>query len=152
MRNEKGQFCKGNKLLVTHNMSQTRQYNTWNHMMSRCYREKDCSYKYYGNRGISVVKKWHTFIGFWEDMGNSYSNELSLERVDVDKNYCKANCKWIPTNDQPKNKTTTIYVNYNGKKRRLKGVCDKLGIPYMRVYLRIFRYKWSVEKAINKKV
>jgi len=33
-------------------------YNSYRCMKSRCYREKDPSYKYYGGRGIEVCDEW----------------------------------------------------------------------------------------------
>ena len=39
-------------------------YNSYRCMKSRCYREKDPSYKYYGGRGIKVCDEWHDIQNF----------------------------------------------------------------------------------------
>ena len=39
-------------------------YNSYRCMMSRCYRTKDASYKYYGGRGIEVCDEWHDVAAF----------------------------------------------------------------------------------------
>src|SRR3990167_11039700 len=79
-------------------------YNRWHGMITRCYDKASISYKHYGARGITVCQKWLNFDGFKEDMGGSYKNGLSLERVNNDGNYELANCTWIPLKDQAKNR------------------------------------------------
>ena len=149
MRNKKGQFVTGHKELVTHGRAKTREYNTWNHMISRCYNKNDGAYKYYGGRGIGVTNKWRTFEGFWADMGDSYYKSATLDRINNDLNYSKKNCRWTSQLEQARNKRTTLRVFYRGKNRVLTELCKELDVEYMMVYLRIKRYKWEVEKAIS---
>jgi len=134
-----------------HGMRYTRQYNTWNHMMFRCYHPKDSRYGSYGGRGITVCKQWHNFIGFWEDMKKGYFPEGTLERINVNGNYCKENCKWATWKEQQTNKRNTLKIQYQGKEVVLKEVCSKLSIPYDRIYQRIYIYGWTIEDAFNRK-
>lgn len=150
MRNEKGYFLVGHKELVIHGLSKTRQYNTWNHMMFRCYRENDKSWKRYGGRGITVYDKWHTFEGFWDDMKEGYSDKLTLDRIDNNGSYCKENCRWTTQTQQCRNKRTTLMVFYKGKERVLKDLCDEFNVRYQMVYLRLFRYHYDIEDALTK--
>lgn len=39
-------------------------YNSFRCMHSRCYREKDPSFAYYGGRGIEVCEEWHNIENF----------------------------------------------------------------------------------------
>lgn len=99
------------KANVTHGMSGTRLYGCYKAMMSRCYREKDIHYHAYGQRGITVCDEWrHNAKAFidWA-VSNGYSDNLTLERIDVNGNYEPQNCTWIPMADQYKNKQS----NYN---------------------------------------
>lgn len=119
-------------------------------MMFRCYRKNDKGYKRYGARGITVCDKWHNFEGFWKDMKDGYSDKLTLDRIDNNGNYYKENCRWTTQQEQCRNKRTTLKVNYKGKERVLIELCSELKVKYHMVFLRLFRYKWSLENALNK--
>ena len=73
-------------------------------MKSRCDNEKNDFYMSYGGRGISYQPSWSTFENFLEDMGSNYVEGLSLERINLNGNYCKSNCCWIDIKDQAKNR------------------------------------------------
>jgi hypothetical protein len=118
-------------------------------MVSRCYNKNDKAYRYYGGRGITVVKKWRTFTGFWDDMKDSYFENASIERISVNGNYRKQNCKWILQTEQPKNKTNTLFVKYHGREVRLRELCANNNVEYMLVYQRIKLYGWQIERAIS---
>jgi hypothetical protein len=87
-------------------MTGTRLYGCYKGMMSRCYREKDIHYNAYGKRGIVVCEKWKDNpIAFIEwALSHGYSDDLTIERIDVNGNYEPSNCKWIPMSEQYKNK------------------------------------------------
>ena len=89
---------------ITHGMSNTRQYQIWCNMKSRCDNPSSDFYYRYGGRGISYDKSWSSFENFWFDMGEGYSDNLSLERLDNNSHYCKQNCVWIELKDQAKNR------------------------------------------------
>ena len=75
-------------------------------MMSRCYRKKDIHYNAYGKRGIVVCDEWKNdkkaFIQ-WA-LANGYSDSLTIDRIDVNGIYEPSNCRWIPMNEQYRNK------------------------------------------------
>ena len=79
-----------------HGMRQTRQYRTWAHMVWRCTNPNCKDAKYYRDRGITFPEKWKTFLGFWEDMGNTYIDGYTIDRKDNNLGYSKNNCQWIP--------------------------------------------------------
>ena len=96
-------MAKGN---ITHGMTGSRLLGCYKGMMSRCYREKDIHYNAYGKRGIIVCDEWkndkQAFID-WA-LQNGYSDDLTIERIDVNGNYEPSNCTWIPMSEQYKNK------------------------------------------------
>lgn len=91
---------------ITHGMTGSRLIGCYKAMMSRCYREKDIHYNAYGKRGITVCDEWkndkQTFID-WA-LSNGYSDDLTIERINVNGNYEPSNCTWIPMSEQYKNK------------------------------------------------
>ncbi len=116
------------KFLKKHGMTKTSTYISWASMLTRCYNFNNKAFKYYGEKGIKVCERWLiSFENFLEDMGEMPKG-FSIERIDVNKNYscgkCEeclknnwiGNCKWIPKQDQPKNRTNTVYVFINDKK------------------------------------
>jgi hypothetical protein len=93
----------------------TPTYATWASMKQRCRDPSSIGWEHYGGRGISVCERWLTnFANFLEDMGEK-PDGYSIERIDVDGNYCPENCKWIPLSDQGKNKRNSVKYNYNGQ-------------------------------------
>lgn len=112
---------------TTHGMTSTRQYVIWNSIISRCTRENEKGYENYGGRGISYDPKWSTFEGFWEDMEEGYSDDLSIDRIDNNGNYCKENCRWTTGSIQcwnrrifSNNKSGKTGVNWNKLEKRWK--------------------------------
>lgn len=81
---------------------QGREYHSWNCMKNRCNNSNLKEYKNYGGRGITYDPKWETFEGFYEDMGERPEN-TSLDRIDVNGNYCKENCRWATKEEQQRN-------------------------------------------------
>ncbi len=130
----------------THKMSKTRLYYTWYNMRVRCNRDTGKNFKDYKGRGITVCNEWEKdFVAFMEwAHANGYTEEMTIDRIDNNKGYSPDNCRWVPMAEQQRNKTTTIYINYNGEKRRLRDVCIETGFPYKRAHK---RYRKLIEKG-----
>lgn len=78
---------------VVHGMYGTPSYQSWHDMKERCTNPNCKVYKYYGGRGISYDPRWEKFSNFYADMGEKPEG-LTLDRIDVDGNYHKDNCRW----------------------------------------------------------
>lgn len=90
--------------LKTHGLRSHRLYDTWNKMVRRCNNPLDSGWNDYGARGISVTNEWMDVTTFISDMESSYKEGYTLERLDVNGNYCKENCIWLVKSLQAKNK------------------------------------------------
>lgn len=81
-----------------------RLYRVWLAMRQRCTNTKCNGYQYYGSRGIRVCDEWQDYAVFKEwALDNGYHNELTLDRIDVDGDYCPENCRWTDWHTQAAN-------------------------------------------------
>ena len=82
-----------------HNHAGTKLYTIWNNIRLRCDKPTQKAYKHYGGKGIGYPDHWKTFEGFFMDMGFTYQEGLSIDRIDSSKSYSKENCRWVPIED-----------------------------------------------------
>lgn len=116
----------------THKETKTRLYRIWQNIKGRCYCDTDDAYINYGARGIFVCDEWkNDFLMFkkWA-VENGYQENLTIERKDVNGNYCPENCCWIPKGEQANNKRNTIRIM--GK--TLRDISEITGFKYARLY------------------
>lgn len=139
---------------TTHNKSNSRLYRIWAAMKQRCYNEDYVAYKNYGGRGISICDEWvNSFENFYDwAINNGYSDSLSIERINVNDNYCPSNCTWVTLTEQAQNRRTCYMFQYNNKTQNLAQWCVDLGLDYKLIHNRIFKLKWSFERAISEPV
>lgn len=132
---------------LRHGMSHTHLHNIWCGIHSRCHPEHG-SHKY-GKRGIKVCEEWSVFENFrdWA-LQNGYEEGLSIERKDVNGDYCPENCTWIPLSLQGRNKRDTRWVEYQGRTMSLAEAVEIAGAPYKQVHARLQK-GWSLEQALT---
>ena len=104
-------------------------YNSYRCMMSRCYRAKDVSYKFYGGRGIKVCDEWHDIQRFeeWVER-HPFENGMTLDRIDTNADYSPANCRWATKHTQANNRRNTVKIEWRGKTHTISEWADILGI------------------------
>lgn len=89
---------------INHGLTDTPEHEAWVNMWQRTGNPNHRDYRHYGGRGIKVEEKsWKRFLPFLADMGKRPVG-LSIERIDNDKGYSKANCKWATKSEQMKNR------------------------------------------------
>lgn len=128
---------------TTHGMTHERIYAIYYNMRNRCCNPNDDRYKDYGGRGISICPEWldkDGFINFcnWS-MKNGYTDELSIDRINVDGNYEPSNCRWATNEEQANNKRNCIYFTFFGVTKNLKEWCKCIGERYDKMYGRYYR-------------
>lgn len=117
-----------------------------------CVNPNDAAYKNYGGRGIKICDEWLDFSNFYEwAMNNGYEDTLTIERKDVNGNYCPENCKWATMKEQSNNKRNNHYLEYNGEIKTISQWADKLGISKSTISSRI-ELGWSTEDILTKPV
>jgi hypothetical protein len=121
-------------------------------MRRRCSKPNRAGYKNYGGRGITVCPEWdNAFVVFYNwAMDNGYNDNLTIERVDVNRGYCPGNCKWIPKSLQNHNLRTTLKISAFGILKDAWWWSEKTGLRYNCIRDRITYCKMSAEQALLK--
>ena len=133
-----------------HHPENERLLRIWRAMLHRCYKETDEHYDYYGGRGIKVCDDWHNFETFQEwALANGYADNLTIDRLDGNKDYCPENCSWATMTVQNNHKSDTKWLTYKGKTQSLSDWCRELGLDYFRIKARLNSLGWSVEDAFE---
>lgn len=143
-------------LTKTHGMSKTGGiYVVWKGMRERCHNTNSDSYKDYGGRGICICEEWEDFSTFrkWA-MSNGYFDgcKLSIDRIDVNGNYCPENCRFVTSKTQANNTRRNHLLSFNGVTKTISEWSDITGLPQKLIRNRIAVLGWSVEKALTTEV
>lgn len=120
---------------TSHGMAGTLTHRIWKGMKSRCDNRNIKSHHYYGGRGISYSPGWAAFEDFLKDMGECPEGH-TIERLDVNGDYEKSNCVWLPAAMQARNKTNTVWVRLSGDLMSVAEAMERLGLPSERYYIR----------------
>ena len=134
----------------THGMKRTRLYYLWSNMKARCYNPKADSFKYYGGKGIKVCEEWKkNFVEFYKwSIENGYRDDLTIDRINNNKNYSPDNCKWATMKEQQNNRGNNHTLFFNGESHTLAEWADILGIKYSYLHDRL-RRGWNMDKIIS---
>lgn len=139
------------KTKINHGLSHCKLYSVWNTMRHRCYNEKNKKYKIYGARGITVCDEWkNNYIAFREwALSHGYAEGLTLDRKNVEGNYCPENCRWVTQKIQQRNRRNNRLIEYKGQRKLLLEWCEEFNLPFKTVQARLRVLKWSIDKALN---
>lgn len=127
----------------------------YRHIRERCYDPRSPRYADYGGRGITMCREWadrdrgfDAFAG-WA-LANGYSENLTIDREDVNGDYSPENCRWVTNKVQALNKRQTRWVVYRGEKIQLMHLCARIGVvSYDTAHDRIYARGWPVEAAVE---
>lgn len=125
----------------------------WRWIVDRCMKPNRHEYIHYGWRWIKCL--WWNYQDFKNDLYNEYvvlseeiwEENVSLERIDVDWNYCKENCKWIDFKEQAKNTRRTIWVYFDWERQRLEDLAKEYWIKPWLARNRYHRL-WHIEEIL----
>ncbi len=159
--------CRKKEMLVarntTHGESHTKLYARYSGIIQRCEYHKHISYKCHGGRGISVCNEWRLdFANFkeWAEQ-NGFSEDLVLDRIDSDGNYCPENCRWVSRTINNQNARTRGGRAFRGVKKHLGKFRADIYVDKKAIFLGLFadpvsaakeRNRYIVENKLNHKL
>ena len=151
--------CYSNQLKVEHSEELDRLRRIYRGMCQRCYNANSPAYKWYGGRGISICEEWlNNFESFYGwATNNGYSEELSIDRIDVNGNYCPDNCRWATWEEQANNRRPRTKGLPRKKKMVLIDGIEKPIVEWYEFYgltgptvaYRMKHFKLSFEEALK---
>jgi len=142
---------KFHNLITKHNMSKTRLYACYKSMLARCYLKSYHAYHRYGGRGIKVCEEWN---GHFDNFANwaithGYSDNLTLDRINNDQNYCPENCTWVSKEAQSSKTSRLKHVMYMGKEYTISELSQMSGLKKSTIGFRI-RNHWDESLLLSK--
>lgn len=144
---------RASEINTKHGLSNEHIYNTWKSMIRRCTIKSDSQYKNYGARGIKVCSIWIGEQGlrnFYDwSVKNGVSDDLTIDRIDVNGNYEPSNCRWADWTTQNYNKRTTRRFLICGEVKNLKEISEEYGIPLQKLrrkYYGVYKEEISLEE------
>ena len=97
-------------------------FSLWAGMRDRCNRPSNQDYIYYGAKGIIVESEWDSYLEFkkWSLL-NGYipKQNLQIDRIDSNKNYCSSNCRWVTPKVNQRNRDCVILSEEKANEIRL---------------------------------
>ena len=141
-----------NRRRTTHGQAKTKLFKVWTSMKQRCQNPNDTRYKDYGARGITVCSEWQEFEPFYKwAFANGYEQNLTIDRVDNNGNYCPENCRWTTRKVQMSNRRNTVYLEYCGESKSISEWSSITGIS-RHVLDNRMRSGWTVERILTEQV
>lgn len=131
------------------NGKKTSEFRTWQSLLQRCQNPNDRRFADYGGRGITVCERWLKFENFIADMGHRPTREHSIDRRDNDGNYEPRNCRWATRIEQANNRSRTPLIAFEKQVKPLAEWARIYNLKSNVVWNRIFKLKWSYEKAFT---
>ena len=136
-----------------HKGSKSRLYSIWSNMKTRCYNSNSPKYKAYGARGVTICDEWrYSYPNFQEwAVSTGYSEDLTIDRINVNGNYEPSNCRWLSIKQQENNRTNNRLITYKGETKTMSEWAEYLGISYNCLQMILNAYGYTVEEAFESK-
>lgn len=134
----------------SHYQTKTKLYKKYRSIIDRTEYPSNKSYNDYGARGIKMCSEWrNNFVNFYNwALKNGYSDELTIDRIDVNGDYEPNNCRWVDIYTQANNKRNNVYYEYKNEKHTLREWARIKNIPFSTLRHRIER-GWDMEQALK---
>lgn len=134
---------------LKHGMCKTRIHRIWMQIHARCNAKTGKNYEWYAERGITVCDEWSEFQNFYQwSISNGYADDLSIDRIDVDKGYSPENCRWADAITQANNKRNNFKIEYAGRTQTVPQWARETGLTPNTIRYRIL-HGWDPADALT---
>lgn len=134
--------------ITTHGMSNTPEYDSWEHIVQRCANPKNDCFKNYGARGITICNEWlNDFMAFYNHIGPKPSKNHSVDRIDNNSGYKPGNVRWATPREQSNNSRNNRKITIRGWTLTVAQWARFAGIKQATLWYRL-RAGWHCERAI----
>lgn len=132
-----------------HGMTHSAEFAIWTGAKQRCRDKNSKDYANYGARGITVCDEWqHDFRAFLRDMGPRPSARHSLDRIDNNGPYSKANCRWSTRHQQSNNRRNTRFLTLGNRTQSVSDWCKETGIAHGTLWKRL-EAGWPIDRVLT---
>ena len=122
-------------------------------MKKRCYLKSHMHYSNYGGRGIKVCDEWKQSVKSFNDWAitHGYKDDLTIDRIDNDGDYCPDNCRWVTYKEQMRNKKRNHFLTVKGVTKTIAEWSEIVGIHERTLCARAKR-GWTDEQIVLTKI
>ena len=118
----------------------TPEFRIWGSMKQRCLNPNSKYFKHYGGRGISICTSWlASFDNFLSDMGRRPTDNHEIDRIDVNGNYSRDNCRWATKKQQMRNTRRAVTWTIGGITKSAADWAEELGMSIKAARNRAYR-------------
>lgn len=98
-----------------------------------------------------MADEWkNSFLEFYKwSIANGYTDILTIDRIDVNGDYCEQNCRWASMKTQQRNRSNNRLIEFRGEVHTEAEWADITGISLKTISARLNRYNWTVERALT---
>lgn len=132
-----------------------RLYSVWLGIRERCNKPSSSSYKYYGGRGIKICDEWNNSFEAFRDWAYSTgydrvapTHACTIDRIDVNGDYCPENCRWATAKQQSNNKRNNKFFTIGSETHTMAEWCEIRNVSKRLVKDRVSR-GWDIERALS---
>jgi hypothetical protein len=124
-----------------------RLYYIWKGIKSRC---DNMNNKSYGGKGIQLCFEWQNPVNFYNwAITHGYIDNLEIDRIDNDGNYCPENCRWVTEKQNACNRSNNKRITFHNKSLTYSEWERQYGLPQGMISRRINHLHWGAIKAIT---
>lgn len=134
--------ASGDIITNKHKWQHQRMGEIFKGIITRCYNKNDKNYRWYGAKGVKVCQEWLNNPKLFEKwaLQNGYKDNLTIDRMDANKDYCPENCRWITVEENIRRAGKVNWITINNKTLTGRQWATELGLGLLTVdkYIRLY--------------
>lgn len=82
-------------------------------------------------------------------ISNGYREDLTIDRIDGNKDYCPDNCRWVDAYIQSNNRSNNRLMTLNGVTKNCKQWANYFGFNYKYFHEKCKKNDWDLKKVLE---